>query len=222
MPFTDHNEPWILGAIKQEADLTKDLLRKLRHTVEQGHLVEPPLRQISELGRHASILARAIQQFTIRHDFVLESGDLHHSEYESVIPFVANEVSNDPSLLTVDALHFAGPSEYETYRDLGFSEREYKDLITWKKAWDVSNLDMVKAFEFFASDVVAELQVARYSIKVEDIVPGLAGLIGIALDVVFFAPTVAVPALVSSCTTGLAAIAAKFPEVRRKLWERGR
>lgn len=222
MPFTDQNEPWVLDAIKQEAERTRDLLRKLRHTVEQGQLGEPPLGLISELGRHASLLARAIQQFTIRHDFVLESGDLHHSEYESVIPFVASEVSNDPSLLAVDVPHLAGPSEYEIYRDLGFSEREYKDLIVWKKAWDVSNLNMVQAFDFFVSDVVAELQAARYSIKMADILPGLAGLVGIALDVAIFAPTGAVPALVSSCTTGLAAIAAKFPEVQQKLWERGR
>jgi hypothetical protein len=221
MPFVDHNEPWVLETINREADRTRDLLRKLRHIVEQGRIVEPPLALISELGRHASLVARGIQQFTIRHDVVLESGELHHSEYEGVMPFVAGEVIKDSSLLTVPVLHVAGHSEYEIYRDLGFSEQEYKDLLTWKKAWDTNKLDMESAFDTFSSHVVAELQAARFSIKVEDIVPGIAGVVGIAIDVAFFAPTATVPALVSSCATGLAAIAAKFPEVRRKLLERG-
>ena len=78
----------------------------------------------------------------------------------------------------------------------------------WKKAWDVSN------------DGVAELQAARYSIKTADIMPNLAGLVDIALDVAFCVPAGAVPAFVSSYTAILAAIAVKFPEVRQKLWER--
>jgi hypothetical protein len=223
MPLTDHNEPQVIDAIEREAKITRDLLRKLRHVVEQGHLTEPPLGLISELGRHASLLARAIQRFTIRHDFLLgPQGPLDHSEYDSVIRFIAGAVAENPSLLAFEVDHPIGPSEYEIYKDLGFSEREYRDLLAWRKACDVSKLNLAKAFDFFTSDVLEELQAARYSIKAADIVPGLAGLLGIALDVAFFAPTGAVPPLVSSCVTGIAAIAAKFPEVNQKLWERGR
>jgi hypothetical protein len=119
-------------------------------------------------------------------------------------------------------MHLNGPDEYSIYRDeLGFSQREYDDLLAWKKAWDVHKFDADAAFETFSSSVVSELQAARYSVSAADIVPGVAGIVGIAIDVGFFGPTLAVPALVASCATGLAAIAAKFPEVRKKLIGRG-
>jgi len=221
MPFVDQNEPGLLDVIKRETDQTRDLIRKLRHIVAQGHIIDPPLTLISDLGHHTSLLAQAIEMFTIRHDFVLESGQLHHSEYEGVMTFVARKVASDSSLLTAPVLHGAGKTEYEIYRELGFSEREYNDLLAWKKAWNINKLDIKSAFDTFSNYVVAELQAARYSIKVEDIAPGIAGVVGIALDVAFFASTPVIPALVSSCTTGIAAIAAKFPEIRRKLLERG-
>lgn len=223
MPFVDQNEPWLLDAIERETKQTRDLLRKLRHIVEQGHIIDPPLALIGDLGRHTSVLANAIEMFTIRHDFVFESGQLHHSEYEGVMTFVAREIASDASLLTAPVIHNTGKTEYEIYREeLGFSEREYNDLLAWKEAWNINELDIKSAFDTFSSYVVAELQAARYSIKVEDIAPGIAGVVGIALDVAFFASTPVIPALVSSCTTGIAAIAAKFPEIRRKLLGRGR
>ena len=216
MPFVDHNESWVPDAIKREAERTKDLLRKLRHAVEQGHLYEPPLNLLSDLGRHAALLALGIHQYTVRHDFVEPSGSIHHSEFEDIVAFASNEARNDPGLLNVPV-----PHEYDLYQALGFSDQEYKDLLVWKKAWHGHEVDMKGAFDIFSSEVVSELQAARYSIKTEDIVPGVAGVVGIALDVGFFAATAAVPALVSSCATGIAAIAAKFPEVRRKLLGRG-
>jgi hypothetical protein len=46
----------------------RDLIRDLRHIIEQGHILEPPLEIITELGRHASLLSHATYQFTLRHD----------------------------------------------------------------------------------------------------------------------------------------------------------
>lgn len=218
MPFVDHNESRVLSVIKEEAEKVKDLLRNLRHIVEQGHLYEPPLDLVSDLGRHAAVLAVAINQYTIRHDFDGPSGSFHHSEFEDIVAFASDEAHKNPSLLNVPV-----PHDYDLYRELGFSDQEYQDLLTFKKSWEGHEFDMKGAFDIFSSQVVRDLQAARYSIKAEDIAPGVAGIVGIALDVVFFAATtpVAVPALVSSCATGLAAIAAKFPEVRRKLLGRG-
>lgn len=221
MPFVDQNEPWLIEVIERETDQTRKLLRKLRHIVEQGQIIEPPLALISDLGRHASLLAKEIEMFTIRHDFVLESGQVHHSEYEGVMSFVTGKIKENPSLLIAPVFHGPRQSEYQIYRELGFSEREYNDLLAWKKAWDIDQLNIKDAFDTFSDYVVAELQAARCSIKTEDLVPGIAGIVGIAVDVAFFAPTAAIPPLVASCTTGIAAIAAKFPEVRRKLLERG-
>jgi hypothetical protein len=222
MPFVDHNEPWILGTIKKEANLTRDLLRKLRHIVEQGHIPEPPVAIITELGRHASLLAHAIEQFTIRHDCLELDHKVHHSAYESVMTFVDAEAHREPFLMTGPVYHANAQDEFEIYRELGFSDCEYNDLLLWKKAWQESDFNLKGAFDAFTTEVVSDLQAGRYSIKIEDLVPGMAGIVGIALDVVFFAPTSAVPQLVSSCTTGIAAIAAKFPEIQRKLFGRGR
>ncbi len=222
MPFINHNEPWILENIKKETDRTRDLLRRLRLLVEQGQIHEPPLKLITELGQHAYLLSHLISQYTIRHDYVDENDNLHHSEYEGVIAFVEHEVQKDPLLLTAPISHGAEPDEHQLYRELGFSEQEYKDLVRLKEAWLQSNLDMKGAFDLFTNEVVTQMMAGRYSIRIEDLVPGVAGLVGIAIDVTFFAPTAAVPPLVSSCATGLAAIAAKFPDVLRKLLERGR
>jgi hypothetical protein len=222
MPFVEHNEPWIPGTVKREVDLTRNLLRRLRHIVEQGHIIEPPLAIITELGRHASLLSHAINQFTIRHDYLESTDKIHHSEHEGVVTFVDCEARREPSVLITPVCNVKGKDEFEIYQDLGFSEREYKDLLLWEKAWQERDFDLKGAFDLFTTEVVSDLQGGRYSIKIEDIVPGMAGIVGIALDVVFFAPTAAVPPLVSSCATGIAAIAAKFPEVQRKLFGRGR
>jgi len=223
MPFVDHNEPWILENIKTESERTKDLLRKLRHVVEQGHLQQEPHDLVSKLGLHAGLLARSIQQYTIRHDFLeREDGPLHHSEYEGVMQFVEGSAREHPEYIHVLPAHAGGPDEYRMYRDeLGFSEQEYRDLLVWKKALDVDQMNPAGAFDVFSSGVIAELQAGRYSIAPADIVPGVAGIVGIAADVAFFNETLAVPALVASCTTGLAAIASKFEEVKRKLLGRG-
>lgn len=222
MPFVDHNEPWILGTIKKEANLTRDLLRKLRHIVEQGHILEPPVAIITELGRHASLLSHSIEQFTIRHDYLESNDEVHHSAYESVMTFVDAEAHRDPSLMTAPVYHPNARDEFETYRELGFSECEYNDLLLWKKAWQESDFNLKGAFDAFTTEIISDLKAGRYSIKIEDLVPGMAGIVGIGVDVVFFAPTAEVPQLVSSCVTGFAAIATKFPEVQRKLFGRGR
>jgi hypothetical protein len=193
MPFVDHNEPWTLGTIKKEANLTRDLLRKLRHLIEQGHILEPPVAIITELGRHASLLAHAIEEFTIRHDYLESDDKVHHSAYESVMTFVDAEAHREPSLMTARVYHTSAQDEFEIYRELGFSDREYKDLLLWKKAWQESAFNLKGAFDAFTTEVVSDLQAGRYSIKIEDLVPGLAGIVGIALDVVFFAPSAAVP-----------------------------
>jgi len=135
--------------------------------------------------------------------------------------FVDAEAHQEPSLVTAGIYHSNAQDEFEIYRGLGFSDREYEDLLLWKKAWQKSEFNLKGAFDAFTTEVVVDLQAGRYSIKIEDIVPGIAGIVGIALDIVFFAPTGAVPQLVSSCATGIAAIATKFPEVQRKLFGRG-
>lgn len=220
MPYVDHNERRLRDTIQHETEETRRLLRNLRHVVEQGHLSEPPLQIITDLGRHAALLSRAIQQFTVRHDVVEVSGRTLYSEYEEIIDFVGEEVRREPELLSAPD----SPHEYQIYRDLGFSEQEYNDLLIWKRAWQAHELDPKRAFDAFSSDVVSELMAGRYSIKLEDIVPGVAGLVGIAFDITASTATggIAVPVLVPSCCTGLAAIALKFPEVRRKLLGRGR
>ena len=219
MPYIDHNNPAIIDTIKSESEKTKDVLRRLRHAIEQGQTWEPPLALITELGKHASMLSCAISQYTVRHDFVAEGGNVHHSTYDRVITFAQQEALMEPSLLFSRERE---EQEYELYRDLGFSDQEYKDLLEWKKFWQKNNYNLEAAFNEFAGYVVSELQAGRYSIKAEDIAPGVAGIVGIAVDVVFFATAAQVPALVTSCATGLAAIAAKFSEVRRKLLGRGR
>jgi hypothetical protein len=136
--------------------------------------------------------------------------------------FVGNELRRNPDLLVAPADPY-GRDEYQIYRNLGFSDQEYKDLLAWRNAWQAHELNPKQAFDAFSSEVVDELMAGRSSVKAEDIVPGIAGVLGIAYDVTYFAATGGdgVSVLVQSCTTGLAAIASKFSVVRRKLLGRG-
>lgn len=222
MPFTDHNSPRIVATIEQEVEHTRDYLRRLHHIVEQGNIGgDPPLKLITQLGYHASQLSRLIQQFTVRHDAFLESGDFSYSNYENIINFVSNTVVLEPSLRLTEVIHKGRESEEDIYRSLGFSKHEYEDLLRWKEAWQTSHLNMAKAFDFFVSDVVEDLQAGRYQGKLENAIYGTVGLIGIAVDVTTFASSGAVPMLVSSCTTGIAAICMHFPKIYEKIRSEG-
>lgn len=217
MPFVDHNAPRLLEFIKQESDEVRKRLRKLRHLVEQGHINYPPEELLTELGRHTGLLSNAIRQYTIRHNFVDQNDSFLFSTYEDPISFVALNAMENPSLISTPV-----DWEYDIYKELGFSEQEFRDLEVWKNSYEPKECDYVSAFDHFADYVVRELQKARCEINPGDIVPGIAGIIGIATDITFFVTSANVPALVSSCTTGLAAIAAKFPTVRKKLLGRGK
>jgi hypothetical protein len=208
-----HNEPWVVAAIKLETEQTRKLLRQVRHIVEQGHVQQPPNELIAELGRHAALLAHAISQFTLRCEATGPAGSTYYT-YEDVPTFVTTQARLDPSSLLAPVVHPDGADEKILYREeLGFSEQEYKDLVQWKQSWDANSFDMKAAFDEFASKVVSDLQAAKYSIKIEDVAPGVAGLVGIAVDVVSAVSTGVGIMLVSSCATGIAAIAAKFPDV---------
>lgn len=223
MPKVEHNYTGIQKLIREDADKTRDLLRQLRLIVEGGQLIEPPLAKITELAMYASRLSYAINHFTIRHDITDSNKRVLYSEYESVMAFVNTEARNEPSLMTTPVIHPGIGDEYKLYREFGFSEQEFRDLLRWKNTWDINNVDMKAAWDFFVSEIIHDLMNGQYTIKFEEIILGVAGVVGVAFDVIFFSasPEPSVPMLVSSCTTGIAAIASKFSEVRRKLLGRG-
>jgi hypothetical protein len=223
VPYVDQNGPELRETIRRESEETRRLLRNLRHVIEQGAIYGPPLEITTEVGFHAARLSRAIQQFTARHDVVDVSGKILYSEYEEVMEFVGNEVRREPDLLHAPISGPHGNDEYQLYRELGFSDQEYEDLLKFKESWQAHEFNPKEAFDEFSSSVVADIMAGRDTIKAEDIVPGVAGVVGIAFNVTFFGATAGagISVLVASSCTGLAAIATKFSVVRRKLLGRG-
>jgi hypothetical protein len=217
MPYVDHNNPQFLEYIKKESEEVRGLLRRLRHLVEQGHIEVPPERILASLGQHTWILTNAIRLYTVRHEYVDENDNLVYSSFEDPIAFVDSELHGNPELL-----HHEERDEYDLYGEFGFTRQEYEDLKLWKRGLSEHYFCLTDAFDHFANHVIRELQHARYEIELEDLVPGVGGILGIAIDVLFFVPTTNIPGLVSSCATGVLAIASKFPDVRAKLLGRGR
>lgn len=217
MPNVKHNHPQVLESIKRESEEVRKLLRRLRHLVEQGQIEPPPEKVLSDLGQHVWVLSNGIRTFTIWHGILDENKKLIYSIYQDPISFVDYELCKDPNLL-----EFEEQDEYDLYCELGFTKQEYEDLRIWKKGLAKHDFSFADAFDYFVNEVVRELQHARYKIKIKDIIPGIGGVVGIATDLVFFVPSGNVPALVSSCSTGILAIASKFSDVRAKLLGKGK
>lgn len=218
MPHVDHVPIELRRSVEHETLIVRDLIRKLRLLIEAGHIDHPPLGLLSQLGEHSHRLACAVRQFTIRTDFIRPDGEVVYSSYQEPIEFVEDQVRGNTDLILT-----AVPHDDEIYRSLGFSERELEDLNHLKELMAKEKPpNLQAAFDEFAGRIVRDLQKAKYDVTVEDVAFGVAGIVGIATDIVGFATSADIPQLVGSCGTGLAAIAAKFPAVRGKLLGRGR
>jgi hypothetical protein len=197
-----------------------------------------PRRLVAELGGGTALLTRKIQQFTVRSDFIDAKRKPLFSTFEEPVPFAAR-ILNEAKVIP----NFKLEHDRKLYRELGFTDRDYDDLVVFaeglcKRRREPSHRDYLRvppptdphasvddplcadlegAFDHFADHIVRELMQGRSSLTAGEVVPGLAGIVGIAIDVTFFATSASVPSLLGSVTTGIAAIASKFSQVRRKL-----
>jgi len=216
MPFIDHNPEKLVEILSLETNDTRRALNKLRHAVQTGHLDPPPERLLTELALHGQRLANAIRMVTIRHEYVDSVGKPLFNTYENPLVFVDSTIQQDPSLIQ------AFPdSDRDLYKDLGFTDQEYDDLIAWKEGLKAGGLSLQPAFDYFVDYVLRDLQAAKAEIKAEDVVPAIVGLVGIGVDVGAFLATANVPALVGSSVSGIGAIAIKFSTVKNKLFGTG-
>ncbi len=211
MPFVNHNSHAAIERLKERSDAARLRIRKLRHAIEHG-AVEPLEGTLAELGRELALLDASIRTYTIRHDYLHADDSVAFSTYEDPLAFIGAQIAGAPGLALTKVEH-----EEEIYRELGYTKQEFDDLMAWKEALDLNGLNVRAAYDHFVSHVLRDLQAAQYKISIRDIAPGVAGMVGIAANVTFFVASGSVPTLVSSCTTGLAAIAARFPDVRDRL-----
>ena len=216
MPSINHNRISLVQEIRAKAEIVKRLILRLRHLIETGNFREYPNEILDNLSIHTYDLSKLMSEYTIRNDeyAVYEKG---RDKYETPIEFVENELKDNPNYLYT-------PVEWEwsIYQELGYTRRDFDDLIQWKNHLSANKLDLEGAYQGFIDYIVDDIFEKRDNLALIKTMRGTSGMIGFSADVLMFQQFGLVPALVSSCITGISSMAIESDKIRNTLFGRNK
>ena len=213
MPFSDHNKPELIDRIvRQSADVKSHLRELVIFAKKKSDKDGPPKRLIEALKKDCYLLSGSILEYTVRHDYVNEEGEVVDSIRHTVFQEL-NEVAKDsPHMLTSDPV-----DEFAIYSDFGFTHEEYEQLLIAQKSliFRSDKVDFSAAFDHFVEQI---LKNEKHEEDWRKYIPAATGLIGIAGDIVGFHIGGLPTTLYFSCSSGMLSIAGAFKTVKDKLF----
>lgn len=214
MPYLDRNDECVLKLLREHANETKKWLRQLRHEIETAGTNVVPIRLMTELGYHASLLADLIRMTCVRTEV---SGVEEYNSFQNPLEFV------DYCIGFVPIETIRPDRDRAMYVDeLGFTPKEFKDLVVFRNGLfkDPHGSSIESAFDYFSDSILRDLRRGKSEVKPLDWLLPISGVLGIAADVWGFFLVPAPEQIVGSTTTGVAAIASKFGVLKEKLFSR--
>lgn len=212
MPIINHNRINLVNSIRKKIVEVKKITRRLRHSIEKGSVFIPPEKLLIQLAKETSELTELVNQYTIRNEWKkIEYSD--REEFETPMQFVENEFHHNEEYVYTEVKW-----EREIYKGMGMDNEDYENLINWKNALNSNEVNLTAAYEEFSDKIINQIRDERIRIGFDRSILGIAGTVGIASDVTMFHEFQMIPAIVSSCITGISAMSREFRFVKRKLF----
>jgi NTP pyrophosphatase (non-canonical NTP hydrolase) len=188
----------LIETIIRQTEDVKSLMREINGFPKNQ---KAPIRMLEVLKERCLELAKSIQKYKIEANGGKNTMD------------TLTEVSEKNN----SALIKSPKDESELYKEFGFTDQEYKDLLAWHSVMGNSNeaIDFTSAFK----EYIAILENGKEEPKEgwDKLIPAATGLISIAGDIVAFHGSGDVHTLYYSTSSGILSIAGAFKSVMRRL-----